>query len=87
VIRSLFIYIFILGFWRDRLDGQKLMPRVPEIWGSNPGPAKFDKRCKRFATVSTSTQVAVLSWRYDVEIGTANSLHASAYYGEYKDKV
>jgi len=24
------------------------------------------------------TQVAVLSWLYDVEMGTANSLHASA---------
>jgi len=28
--------------------------------------------------VSTSTQVAVLPWRYDMEMGTANSLHASA---------
>jgi len=27
---------------------------------------------------STSTQVAVLPWRYDAEIGTANLLHASA---------
>jgi len=28
-------------------------------------------------------QAAVLPWRYNVEIGTANSLHASAYYGKY----
>jgi len=27
----------------------------------------------RFATASTSTQVAVLPWRYDAEMGTANS--------------
>jgi len=33
---------------------------------------------KRFATPLTSTQVAVLPWRYDAEMGTANSLHASA---------
>jgi len=35
------------------------------------------QRCKRFSTASTSTQVAVLPWRYDAEMGTANSLHAS----------
>jgi len=29
-------------------------------------------------TASTSMQVAVLPRRYDAEIGTANSLHASA---------
>jgi len=28
-------------------------------------------------TASTSTQVAVLPWCYDVEMGTANSLHVS----------
>jgi len=33
---------------------------------------------KRFATASTSTQAAVLPWRYDAEMGTVNSLHASA---------
>jgi len=27
---------------------------------------------------STSIQVAVLPWRYDTEMGTANSLHALA---------
>jgi len=35
------------------------------------------QRCKQFATASTSTQVAVLPWRYDSEMGTANLLHAS----------
>jgi len=33
---------------------------------------------KRFATVSTSTQVTLFPWHYDAEMGTANSLHASA---------
>jgi len=28
----------------------------------------------------------VLPWRYDVEMGTVNSLHASAYYGEYNER-
>jgi len=36
------------------------------------------KRSKRTATASTFTQVAVLPWRYDSEMGTTNSLHASA---------
>jgi len=29
-------------------------------------------------TASTSTQVAVLPWYYDAEMGTTNSLHALA---------
>jgi len=28
------------------------------------------QHCKRFATTSTSTQVAVLPWHYDAEMGT-----------------
>jgi len=44
-----------------------------------PGQPSLTQPCKRFATASTSTQVAVLSRRYDVEMDTANSLHASAY--------
>jgi len=31
-----------------------------------------------FTTVSTSTKVVVLPWRYDAEMGTANSSPASA---------
>jgi len=27
----------------------------------------------------------VLPWRYDAEMGTANSLHASALYGKYNE--
>jgi len=46
-------------------------------------PAKSPTHhCKRFATTSTSTQVAVLPWRYYAEMGTANSLHTSAQYDE-----
>jgi len=33
-----------------------------------PDRPKLTQRCKRFATASTSTLVAVLSWRYDVEM-------------------
>jgi len=43
-----------------------------------PGWSNFTQRCKQFATSSTSTQVALLPWRYDTEMGTANSLQASA---------
>jgi len=41
---------------------------------------------QRFVTASTSTWVAVLPWRYDAEMGTASSLHASAEYGEYNER-
>jgi len=57
------------------------VPRVREVWSLNPGPAKsytplqITVRC-RFNIYSM--QVTVLSWRYDAEIDTANSLHASA---------
>jgi len=56
------------------------MPRVWEVESSNPKNRPYlIQRCKRIATASTSAQVAVLTWRYDAEMGTANSLHASAY--------
>jgi len=35
------------------------------------------QRCKQFATAFASTQVVVLPWRYDAEMDTDNSLHAS----------
>jgi len=55
------------------------VPRVREIESSNPkGRPNLTQRCQRFTTASTSTQVTVLPWRYDTEMGTANSLHASA---------
>jgi len=56
------------------------VPRVREVENSNPkGWSNHTQRCKRFATDSTSTQVAVLPWRFDAEMGTANSLHALVY--------
>jgi len=59
------------------------VPRVREVESSFPkGRPNLTQRCKRFATDSTSTHVAVLPWRYDAEMGIANSLHASANYGE-----
>jgi len=42
------------------------------------GQPNLTQRCKWFATAATYTQVAVLLWRYDAEMGTANSLNASA---------
>jgi len=54
-------------------------PCVREIESSNPkGRPNLTQRCKRFAIASTSTQVAMLPWRYDAELGTTNSLYASA---------
>jgi len=32
------------------------------------------------------TQVAMLPWRYNAEMGTAHPLHASAQYGEYNKR-
>jgi len=63
------------------LDGERLkhVPRVREVESSNlKGRSNVIHRCKQFATASTSTQVTVLPWRYDAEMGIANSLHASA---------
>jgi len=51
---------------------------VQDVWSSNPRPAKLVTGCKHFVKASTSTKVAVFPWRYDAEMGTANSLHASA---------
>jgi len=54
------------------------VPRVQEVLVKIPDWPNLTQRCKRFVTVSTFTQVAVLPWRYDAEMGTVNSLHASA---------
>jgi len=59
-----------------------LMPTI-NACASCAGSLEFKSQaglsCKRFATASTSIQVAVLPWRYDAEMGTANLLHASDY--------
>ena len=56
-----------------------------EVRGSNLGPVKSDTvlptarhRC------NISSKGAVLPGRNDAAMGPANSLHASAYYSEYK---
>jgi len=55
------------------------MPREREVESLNPkSRSNLTQPCKQFVTASTSTQVAVLPWRYDAEMGTANSLHTSA---------
>jgi len=54
------------------------VPPVWEVWSSISGRPNLTQRCKRSATASKSTQVAVLPWRYDAKMGTVNSLHASA---------
>jgi len=58
---------------------------INKIRKSNVVESSFSKdrsnltqRCKLFTTASAYTQVAVLPWRYNAEMGTANSLHASA---------
>jgi len=38
----------------------------------NSSRLNFRQRNKRFVTVSTISKVAVLPWRYDAEMGTAN---------------
>ena len=58
-----------------------------KIWGSNLVPVKSDTvlptarhRC------NISSKEAVLPRRNDVEVGQANSLHASAYCSEYTER-
>jgi len=46
------------------------VPRVQEVESLFP---KGRPNLAQLATASTSTQVAVLPWRYDAEMGTANS--------------
>jgi len=66
----------------DRLDSRTVNARASCTGGRefvSQRPAKsYTALQTRFATASTSTQVAVLPWRYDTEMGTTNSLHASA---------
>ena len=59
-----------------------------EVRGTNLGPVKSDTvlptarhRC------DVSSNGAVLPGRNDAEMGPANSLHASAYYSEYNERI
>jgi len=48
---------------QDKTEGDFFMKRL-----------YLTQRCKRFATAPTSTQVAVLTWRYVTEMGTVKGL-------------
>ena len=58
-----------------------------QVRGSNLGPVKSDTV---LPTVRHRNDIfskgAVLPWRNDPELGTANSLHASTYYSEYNKR-
>jgi len=45
------------------------LPRVREVWRSNPGRPDLTQCCKRFATASTSTKVIMLLRNYVTEMG------------------
>jgi len=51
---------------------------VWEVWRSNPRPAKSYTALQTVRHRDTSTQVAVLPWRYAAKLYIANTLHASA---------
>jgi len=63
------------------------VPHVPEVESSKPkGRPSLTQRYKRFNTASTSTQAAVLPWRYVAETDSANSLQASEYGECYNER-
>jgi len=75
-MQTLFCFLFNVKLLSERLTS---VPRVREIESSNPkSRSNLTQRCKWFTTTSTSAKVAVLPWRYDAEMGNANSLHLSA---------
>jgi len=81
--------ILIIRFVTYCFDGERLtlVPRVPEVENSNlKGRPNLTQGCKRFATASTSTQVVMLPGAITRRWDTANSLHASASYGEYNER-
>ena len=59
-----------------------------EVWGSILGPAKSDTVLPTARHgCDISSKGAVLHGRNDAEMGPANSLHASAYYSEYNERL
>jgi len=46
------------------------LPRVREAIVRISSRPYLTQRCKRFVTVSSSTQVAVLPWRHDAKMGS-----------------
>jgi len=78
---SLTSFIIFTASMAERLS------RVQEVASSNPnGQPNLTQRCKRFTTASTSLQVAVLPWRYDAEMGIANSLHVKEIRRVYSER-
>jgi len=65
---------FSLFGWGNK----KIDSAVREVKSSNrKGRPNLTHHYKRFATASTSAQVAVLPWRYIAEMSITKSLHAS----------
>ena len=60
-----------------------------DVRGSNLGPVKSDTVLLPTARhrCDISSKEAVLPGRNDAEMGLANSLHASAYYSEYNERL
>ena len=59
---------------------------VREVWGSIPGPVKSTQSRQRLATVVTFLRSCVAQ-ALSRGNGPRNSLHASAYYGEYNEDL
>jgi len=56
------------------------VPRVQKLCSSNPGPANSYTALQKRHCFNIM-QVAVLPWCYDMEMDTANLLHALTLYG------
>ena len=57
-----------------------------EVSGSNIGPVKSDTVLPTTRHRCDISKGTMLSERKDMEMGAANSLHASAYYSEYNER-
>ena len=79
--------LHVINSWRPAVSSvAKRTLSVREVWGSIPGPVKSAQCRQRLATVATFLRscVAQALSRGD---GPRNSLHASAYYGEYNEDL
>jgi len=65
------------------LQGGKLPPYFPHLCLEFKSYTAV-QTLRHYFNINTST-VAVMPWRYDAELGTANLLHASAKHGEYNE--
>jgi len=64
---------YLLYLFKNRLDG-----RTVNAHASCPGGQELVSQRPAKSYTALQTQVAVLPWRYDTEIGTVNSLNISA---------